>query len=50
MFGGLLADGSTWPDWSPLGSFELIEPGDGSPEGMARCASSRPVVIAAASG
>ncbi len=30
----LLADGSTWPDWSPLGSFELIEPGEGSPEGI----------------
>jgi hypothetical protein len=30
----LLADGSTWPQWSPLGSFELIEPGDGSPEGL----------------
>jgi hypothetical protein len=31
---GLLADGSTWPEWSPIGSFELIEPGDGSPEGL----------------
>jgi uncharacterized protein YndB with AHSA1/START domain len=30
----LLVDGSTWPDWSPLGSFELVEPGDGSPEGV----------------
>jgi hypothetical protein len=30
----LLEDGSTWPDWSPLGSFNLIEPGDGSPEGL----------------
>ena len=30
----LLADGSTWPEWSPLGSFELIEPGEGSPEGL----------------
>ena len=30
----LLADGSTWPDWSPLGSFELLEAGDGSPEGV----------------
>ena len=30
----LLADGSTWPQWSPLGSFELIEPGAGSPEGL----------------
>ena len=30
----LLADGATWPEWSPLGSFELIEPGDGEPEGL----------------
>ena len=30
----LLADGSTWPQWSPLGSFELVEPGDGTPEGL----------------
>jgi Polyketide cyclase / dehydrase and lipid transport len=30
----LLADGSTWPDWSPLGTFELIAPGDGVPEGL----------------
>lgn len=30
----LLADGSTWPSWSPLGSFELLAPGDGSPEGL----------------
>jgi hypothetical protein len=30
----LLADGSTWPEWSPLGTFELIEPGAGSPEGL----------------
>jgi hypothetical protein len=30
----LLADGSTWPDWSPLGSFELLAPGDGIPEGV----------------
>jgi hypothetical protein len=30
----LLADGSTWPEWSPIGSFELLEPGDGSPEGL----------------
>ena len=30
----LLADGSTWPEWSPLGSFELVEPGDGIPEGL----------------
>ena len=30
----LLADGSTWPEWSPIGSFELIAPGDGTPEGL----------------
>jgi hypothetical protein len=33
----LLRDGSTWPEWSPLGSFELIDPGapdDGAPEGV----------------
>jgi hypothetical protein len=30
----LLADGSTWPVWSPLGSFELLAPGDGTPEGL----------------
>ncbi len=30
----LLADGSTWPTWSPLGSFTLLEPGDRSPEGV----------------
>jgi Polyketide cyclase / dehydrase and lipid transport len=29
-----LADGATWPRWSPLGAFELLEPGDGSPEGL----------------
>ena len=31
---GLLADGSTWPAWSPIGSFELVEPGEGTPEGL----------------
>ena len=34
---GLLADGSTWPRWSPIGSFELISPGTataGEPEGL----------------
>jgi hypothetical protein len=30
----LLADGSTWPTWSPIGSFELLAPGDGNPEGF----------------
>jgi len=30
----LLADGSTWPEWSPIGSFDLIEPGAGTPEGV----------------
>jgi hypothetical protein len=30
----LLAEGSTWPEWSPIGSFELQEPGEGAPEGL----------------
>jgi Polyketide cyclase / dehydrase and lipid transport len=30
----LLADGATWPEWSPIGSFDLVDPGDGSPEGL----------------
>jgi hypothetical protein len=30
----LLAEGSTWPAWSPIGSFELQQPGDGAPEGL----------------
>jgi hypothetical protein len=30
----LLIDGSTWPEWSPIGSFELVSPGDGTPEGV----------------
>jgi hypothetical protein len=30
----LLADGSTWPQWSPIDSFELVEKGDGEPEGV----------------
>jgi hypothetical protein len=33
----LLADGSTWPEWSPLGSFELLAPGtpeEGAAEGV----------------
>ena len=30
----LLADGSTWPEWSPIGSFELMAPGEGTPEGL----------------
>jgi hypothetical protein len=33
----LLRDGSTWPEWSPLGSFELLDPGTpeaGAPEGV----------------
>ncbi len=30
----LLADGSTWPEWSPIGAFTLVEPGDGTPEGL----------------
>jgi uncharacterized protein YndB with AHSA1/START domain len=30
----LLADGSTWPTWSPIDGFELLEQGAGSPEGL----------------
>jgi len=31
----LLAHGATWPVWSPIGSFELQQPGDGGePEGL----------------
>jgi len=30
----LLAKGSTWPVWSPIGSFELQQEGDGEPEGL----------------
>jgi hypothetical protein len=30
----LLADGSSWPEWSPIDSFELVTPGNGTPEGL----------------
>ncbi len=30
----LLADGSTWPQWSPIDAFTLLEAGAGSPEGL----------------
>jgi uncharacterized protein YndB with AHSA1/START domain len=30
----LLADGSTWPRWSPIDAFELEAPGAGDPEGV----------------
>jgi hypothetical protein len=30
----LLADGSTWPEWSPIGAFELEKQGVGTPEGV----------------
>ena len=30
----LLAEGPTWPDWSPIESFELERPGDPPPEGV----------------
>ncbi len=30
----LLADGCTWPEWSPIDTFTLIEPGAGIPEGL----------------
>lgn len=31
---GLLADGATWPTWSPLESFTLERPGPSAPEGV----------------
>jgi hypothetical protein len=30
----LLAEGATWPEWSPIDSFTLLESGDGTPEGL----------------
>jgi uncharacterized protein YndB with AHSA1/START domain len=30
----LLSDGSSWPAWSPIDSFELERPGDPLPEGV----------------
>jgi hypothetical protein len=30
----LLADGATWPLWSPIESFELEQAGEASPEGV----------------
>ncbi|MEV0647154.1 SRPBCC family protein [Phytomonospora sp. NPDC050363] len=30
----LLRDGSTWPAWSPIDSFELAEPATDEPEGV----------------
>src|SRR5690349_14495555 len=30
----LLADGPTWPDWSPIDGFELERAGDPPPEGV----------------
>jgi len=30
----LLRDGSTWPSWSPIESFELERPGADEPEGL----------------
>ncbi|WP_370965857.1 SRPBCC family protein [Amycolatopsis sp. cg9] len=30
----LLRDGASWPEWSPLGSFELVRAGEGEPEGL----------------
>jgi hypothetical protein len=29
-----LRDGSTWPEWTTIDSFELEHPGDGTPEGL----------------
>jgi uncharacterized protein YndB with AHSA1/START domain len=31
---GLLRDGATWPEWSPLGSFELEQAGEPESEGV----------------
>jgi len=31
---GLLADGATWPLWSGIDSFELLEQGEDAPEGV----------------
>jgi len=31
---GLLADGRTWPQWSPIDSLDLERPGDPPPEGV----------------
>jgi uncharacterized protein YndB with AHSA1/START domain len=31
---GLLIDGSTWPNWAPIDSFELVQKGGGEPEGV----------------
>jgi hypothetical protein len=30
----LLADGATWPHWSPIETFELEQPGNPPPEGV----------------
>jgi uncharacterized protein YndB with AHSA1/START domain len=30
----LLADGASWPLWSPLGSFRLLRKGNDAPEGL----------------
>ncbi|HEX3793193.1 MAG TPA: SRPBCC family protein [Acidimicrobiales bacterium] len=30
----LLVDGSTWPSWTDFDSFELVDAGDGVPEGV----------------
>ncbi len=30
----LLADGASWPTWSPLGSFDLVRPSDDGGEGV----------------
>ncbi len=30
----LLLDGSTWPSWSPIDSFELVQQGEGEREGV----------------
>jgi hypothetical protein len=30
----MLADGPSWPEWSPIDAYELERPGNGEPEGV----------------
>ena len=39
----LLIDGSTWPEWSPIGSFELKGRAPARRKAWAQCGSSPPV-------
>jgi hypothetical protein len=45
---GLLADGASWPLWSPIESFELERPGDPPPEGPGAVRSSGEAALPAA--